>query len=133
MNDSSEYKSDYVKHIKKENLYLIGECKDKFNNNKIDFGKYKGTRYEELPSHYLLWLLRDDKKTVLYELEDHFKIMDCLNVINKCKDKFNNTKINFGKFKGTPYEEIPFNYLEYILKNSSNYNKEDYKNNMFRN
>jgi hypothetical protein len=41
---------------------------------------------------------------------------------NHIEYDFENTIMNFGKFKGTKYKNIPSNYLEWFSSNSSNMN-----------
>lgn len=59
-------------------LEIQATCQENFlhseaSRNAIDFGKYKGSRYSELPDEYLTWLKRNYRGTHREEIDKEFK------------------------------------------------------------
>jgi hypothetical protein len=60
-----------------EHLEIKATCQENFlhseaSRNAIDFGKYKGSRYSELPDEYLTWLKRNYRGIHREEIDKEF-------------------------------------------------------------
>lgn len=78
----------------------------------INFGKFKGQKWEDLDSDYLTWLSKNinsqDREVALTELESRKK--------NKTPAKRVET-VMFGKHKGEVWDELPTPYLQWVVQN----------------
>ena len=78
----------------------------------INFGKFKGQKWEDLDSDYLTWLSKNinsqDREVALTELESRKK--------NKTPAKRVET-VMFGKHKGEVWDELPTPYLQWVAQN----------------
>jgi uncharacterized protein (DUF3820 family) len=80
----------------------------------VGFGKYKSRLWEDLPEHYLYWLIEsfDDFKAefAYYELKrrgvEIFKS-------TPLEDRL----VDFGKYQGSTWQEIPKDYLIWLSRN----------------
>ena len=80
---------------------------DNFISNKIvNFGKYKGLKWSNIPLNYLEWLWNESENKFAYEEIKRRK--------NAPLD-IENIAIGIGKYKGQKWINIPTDYLEWIL------------------
>ena len=88
-----------IKSSKKEEDTSIGEMI-------IDFGKYKGDKWSNIPFNYLQWLYTQNENRFAYE------------EIKRRKDRpfdIENEIIKVGKYKDEKWIHLPTDYLEWIL------------------
>ena len=83
-------------------------------NATINFGKFKGQKWEDLEEEYLVWLTHNlnsqDREVAINELASRKK--------NKTPPKRVET-VMFGKHKGEIWDELPSPYLQWVVQNLS--------------
>lgn len=81
-------------------------------NATINFGKFKGQKWEDLKDDYLVWLTQnlnsEDRQVAMNELASRKK--------NKTPVKRVET-VMFGKYKGEVWDELPTPYLHWVAQN----------------
>lgn len=80
---------------------------------RIPFGIYAGSALEEIPCPYLQWLLDNIEVPVAMGL----KILRVLN--DKSFVEKSDKVMPFGKYAGFSLEEIPLNYIQWVIRNVS--------------
>jgi len=90
------------------------------NTATINFGKFKGTKWSDLETHYLSWLSKnlnsDDRQTAIAELERR-KNTSSQEKSKKTSEKDLKMIIGFGKFRGRTWGELPKDYLLWVASN----------------
>jgi uncharacterized protein (DUF3820 family) len=76
------------------------------SNEIVDFGKYKGLRWSNIPLNYLEWLWNVNENKFAYGEIKRRK--------NALLD-IENIAIGIGKYKGQKWINVPTDYLEWIL------------------
>jgi uncharacterized protein (DUF3820 family) len=89
----------------------------------VDFGKYQGNTWKDVPSDYLVWLSRnydDDKqKLAITELKRRESLPE-YEQNSKDKQRVMQESISFGKHKGTKWCDLDRGYLEWLVNNFNN-------------
>ena len=100
-------------------MLIKNECnnKDRPENTIIDFGKYKGKSWKDVPMEYLQWLYKKTENPFAYT-----EIKRRENIPFNIEQEV----INFGQYKGLKWINLPVDYLEWIIKTFDNAN-EKYK------
>lgn len=90
------------------------------NTSTINFGKFKGTKWNELEDDYLRWLTKnlnsDDRQTAIAELERR-KSTPAKEKSKQASAKELKMIIGFGKFRGRTWGELPKDYLLWVASN----------------
>lgn len=76
------------------------------SNQIVDFGKYKGLNWSDIPLNYLKWIWNENENKLAYAEIKRRK--------NAPLD-IENTTIGIGKYKGQKWINVPTDYLEWIL------------------
>jgi uncharacterized protein (DUF3820 family) len=90
----------------------------------VEFGKYKGFTYKDVPQDYLVWLIRnyDDKKSQLASAElKRRELLPKESIVKNSEiDRIRIESISFGKYSGTKWCDIDSSYLEWLVNNFNN-------------
>ena len=87
------------------------------NEQKIEFGKYKGTMWKNIPSPYLRWIVYDKK----HNLNEHYIEIAYVELKQRHTTLAEiNTVVGFGKYSDTKWKDVPESYLLWLQKNLSN-------------
>ena len=73
----------------------------------IDFGKYKGFKWADVPLTYLEWIYKENENQHAYA-EIKRRQFSPVDIENKT--------IEFGKYKGRKWVDLPVDYLEWALQ-----------------
>ncbi len=87
------------------------------SQEKIDFGKYKGYKWCDIPLTYLKWLYKESENVLAYS-EIKRRRSASINLENEV--------IRFGKFRGEKWINLPIDYLQWAL-NKFSPDKEEHK------
>ena len=133
------YKYTYLEPIKKNSEFL--KELSKITNRELKWNieplkiKYNNINYDKLLEQEDKWI-----KFIFYCIEfricdiDYYKIIGLLGIysknnivlklfldwLNKFRDNSNDSKINFGKYKGKYYYDLPYDYLVWLKENYIN-------------
>ena len=94
---------------------IVMDEDDSIKNQIVDFGKYKGDRWCDIPLNYLKWLYSKNQNGFAYAEIKRRKY---------ALPDIENTTIHIGKYKGEKWINIPTYYLEWLL---TRFEKEDEK------
>lgn len=76
----------------------------------VDFGKYKGFRWCDIPLPYLEWIYKENENNYAYvEIKRR----------QHSPQEIENEIIKFGKYKEQKWINLPINYLEWVLNQFS--------------
>jgi uncharacterized protein (DUF3820 family) len=73
----------------------------------VNFGKYKGYKWCDIPLTYLKWLYKENENVFAYT---EIKRRETTNTIN-----IENEIIRFGKFRGEKWINLPIDYLQWAI------------------
>ena len=92
----------------------VGKITQQLTYQHMPNGQYQGRHFKEVPINYLTWWMENYKDAASYQ-----KIIADIKVYlqEKIKDAIANyDKITFGKYKDTPMDKVPTDYLAWLWK-----------------
>lgn len=78
---------------------------------RVSFGLHQGKKWEEVPTNYLQWLLTTEENHNWYMAHTELKRRNNSSQIDIEK------RINYGKYKGTMWKDLPNEYLAWLVNN----------------
>jgi uncharacterized protein (DUF3820 family) len=78
---------------------------------RVSFGFHQGKKWEEVPTNYLQWVLTTEENYNWYMAHTELKRRNSSTQIDIEK------RINYGKYKGTIWKDLPNEYLVWLVNN----------------
>jgi uncharacterized protein (DUF3820 family) len=79
----------------------------------LEFGKYKGWKWENVPDDYIDWMVSANRERTI-----HWNLAYAEHKRRRFCSTFNPTEtIPFGKYKGTRWSDLEMSYLDWLIDN----------------